>query len=160
MSGRFLRAPSYWMVPDGSGHWISDGYLDFQSERLGCIISVHPFSLNNLSSVPWFSRNLINPNGPHRPAAALHDELYALGGVTQGRKLTRKECDLLYLDAMLSDKLAYFDALPKDAQAAIRKHGLNKNFTYRAEMTEKWMAYILYAGVRLFGWIYWLKNGK
>ncbi len=152
---KFVRVPAYYMIPDRSGHWISDGCLDFKSELFDCYISINPFALNNLSSIPWFARKFINPNGPHRPAAALHDMLYELQGETQGWSFTRKECDQLYLEAMLSDKKAYFDALPKNAQSAVKSYDLAKHFSSNSQLTKKWMAYSMYAGVRLFGWLYW-----
>lgn len=157
---KFTRIPAYYMIPDRGGHWISDGYLDFWSDRFGCMLSVRPLALNNLASIPPAARKLINPNGPHRPAAALHDALYGLLGVTEGRTFSRKECDLLFLDAMLSDKKSYFDALPNNIRSAARKYDLDLSFTTNTQMTKKWMAYTMYAGVRLFGWLWWSKDKK
>lgn len=151
----FLHLPAYWMIPDRGGHWISDNYLDFKSAKLDCVISVHPGSVNNLSSIPWWMRKLINPNGPHRPAAALHDELYNLRGVTDGRTFSRKECDDLYLEAMLVERQNYIKALPKVAQNYMRDSNVIDQEWKERRLTKKWMAYVLYAGVRLFGWRYW-----
>ncbi|SFL02860.1 Protein of unknown function [Nitrosomonas aestuarii] len=157
---KFTRIPAYYMIPDRGGHWISDGYLEFWSDRFGCLISIHPQALNNLASIPSAGRKLINPNGPHRPASALHDALYELLGVTEGRVFTRTECDLLFLDAMLSDKKSYFDALPGYIQLAANKHGLDQFFTTNTQVTKKWMAYTMYAGVHLFGWLWWSRSKR
>ena len=147
------------MIPDGGGHWLSMGFLNFESHRYSCTISIYPGSLNNLASVPWLFRVIINPNGPHRPAAALHDALYYLKGVTAGRVFSREEADLLFLDAMLTSKRDYWNALESSTKSMLIKADpdIQRRFESDNPLTCKFKARLMYKAVSFCGGCYWGK---
>lgn len=86
--------------------------------------------LTDFYSVPWLLRRLISASGQALAPAILHDFLYRFNGFVQGLDLTRKQCDQIFLEAMLATGVA------------------------RAK------AYAIYAGVRAGGWVSWRQNGK
>ncbi len=143
---RFCEIPDYTMVPDGKGHWISQGILRFYSKKLDLEIEVPVHSLNNLASIPRLCRGFFAVNGPHRPAAALHDWLY------EGKSgLTRKQCDIIFLEAMLTLKIDYLAALSKEQVAGLCTNNLKYLFINSEPLVGKYTANIMYRAVRLGG---------
>ncbi len=68
------------------------------------------------------------PDGEHRAAALAHDWLYLNKGVMPGRTFTRRDCDQVFHDLLLQSGLS-------DGEASL-----------------------LFAGVRLGGWVTWRKS--
>ena len=61
----------------------------------------------DFASVPWYVRGLIKVNGKHRLAALLHDWIYSCEGDIGFNRLTRKECDILFLEEMKNANVKY-----------------------------------------------------
>jgi len=81
--------------------------------------------LTDYASVPRILWNLIPPTGKYTYAAVVHDYLYAGHNGQHIYKVTRKQADAVFLDAMLSV-------------------GVSKP-----------LAYTMWAGVRVGGWVGW-----
>lgn len=94
------------------------------------IISVFKGFKTDLASIPWFVRWLISKVGKHAQGAVVHDLLYNKRGVMPLKTYTRKECDLIFLEAMIVLEVS------------------------------KWKRMIIYQAVRRFGWIAWRKKRK
>ena len=75
------------------GEWQLLSPLVYTSKAGGVWIVPKGF-ITDLASIPRAARILIDRNGPSRPAATLHDYLYATGAVS------RAEADLLFLEAL------------------------------------------------------------
>lgn len=96
---KFEKVPS--LEIGDNDDWITDGVLVYQSDCLGYDVVIPKGFVTDLASIPRGFRWLITVNGKHRKAAIVHDYLYALRGVIVGRNpLTRKECDVVFLEAM------------------------------------------------------------
>lgn len=54
----------------------------------------------DFASIPTMFQNIIKVNGKHRKAALLHDYLYSINGSVGWNKLTREQCDVLFLKEM------------------------------------------------------------
>lgn len=152
MKSRFIEIPSYYMVPDGKGHWVARDRLIFYSEKHDITIHVPAGAINNLASVPWLFRRIVPINGPSRPAAAAHDFLYEVGGKVMGKHLSRKDCDEIFLELMLSSKINYWNALPNFVKDYMSTLGFDKVFNSEEPLVNKLMAETMYAGVRVGGW--------
>ena len=68
----------------------------------GKSIIVETGTITNFASIPSPLRIFFSVNGKHRKAATLHDYLY------EKQRLTRSQCDDLFLEAMKSCKVGYF----------------------------------------------------
>jgi len=55
---------------------------------------------NDLASIPRLLAWAFPVNGRHRWAAVIHDWLYSNGGEIEGLRLTRKQCDQIFLEGM------------------------------------------------------------
>ena len=55
---------------------------------------------NDLASIPRLLTWAFPVNGKHRWAAVVHDWLYHNKGEIEGLKLTRKQCDRIFLEGM------------------------------------------------------------
>ena len=88
-------------------------------------------------------------NGPHRPAAALHDYLYETQGL--GGLFTRKDCDEIFYEAMRSCKKAYWDSYPEEVRLALKQRGFFRVFNNAGRMVDKATAKLIYLGVRIGG---------
>ena len=75
------------------GEWQLLSPLVYTSKAGGVWIVPKGF-ITDLASIPRAARILIDRNGPSRPAATLHDYLYATGAVS------RAEADSLFLEAL------------------------------------------------------------
>lgn len=166
----FKAAPSYHMIPNSKGEWISEGELHFYSEHLGATIVVPTYSTNNLASIPRGFRSLFPVNGPHRPAAALHDYLYEKKGKgikviyddvknnsirTEYIDITREEADKIFLEAMLSPRIYYFNSLPIQLQDAMLRAKRADYFLNQKPLVGKLQSQIMYRAVRIGGGLYW-----
>jgi len=89
--------------------------------KTGKEITVESGTITNFASIPAPLRIFFSVNGKHRKAATLHDYLY------EKQRLTRKQCDELFLEAMKSCGVGYFKR------------------------------YSMYWGVRSGGWVSWNK---
>lgn len=142
------------MIPDGKGHWVSRDRLVYYYKPLDLKIYVPAGAINDLASVPWFFKRIFPINGPSRPAAALHDYLYQTGGNLIGAKLTRKQCDEIFMDAMLSPRSCFWNAYPKFVQDYLCSLGFkSKFFNSNNPLVDKLSAKLMYLGVRLGGWL-------
>lgn len=149
MRGFFKKVPGYAMVPTGKGLWISTSPLIFVSEVVDEVIEVPESSLNDLASIPWVLRRVFPVNSSHRPAAALHDYLYATKGIN-GR-YTRKQCDDIFLEAMLSSKREFWNSYTNKVRHALGTQGLKPEFDTDEPLVNKWVANTLHWGVRIGG---------
>ncbi len=148
---QFLKVPSYYIIPDGKGHWISTGKLVFYSKKLDRNICIPARSINNLASIPPPLRHIFAVNGPHRPAAALHDGLYGVGGLLANCKLSRKKCDIVFKEAMDSSFGDYINCLPQDMQLAIYDMPSFKFKRLNQPLVPAYKSKLMYRGVRLGG---------
>jgi hypothetical protein len=151
MANKFTRVPAYYMLPDGKGDWISNGIMIFESDRYSRTIVVPSGEINDLASIPRIFRRIFSINGPSRPAAALHDYLYSTLGL-EG-ELTRKECDTIFLDAMLSEKMDFWLAYPSYIRIhlSLKAPKIKKVLTEKGGLVGKFVAKIIFRGVRVGG---------
>lgn len=142
------------MIPDGAGHWMSKEITIFKSSERDITIVVPTGEVNDLASIPRLFRRVFSVNGPHRPAAALHDYLYGRGGQLPSVKLSRKECDDVFLEAMLSSKHDYYLAASNHEKYLLKNAGLDTAFVGNFEtLVPKWKACLIYSAVRMGGWL-------
>jgi len=153
---RFLEVPSFWPVPDGKGHWVARDRIVFYSDRYDCTIYIEAGSLNNLASIPWIFRRMFAVNGPHRIAAALHDPLYELKGVTVNRTFSKKECDLLFYDAMLASKRSVFEAYSGIGKLYVGNANLKSPLMDDSPTVNPMIAKLMHAGLRVAFWREWV----
>jgi len=113
--------PNKWKVID---HYAYRTLVTGQPET----INVPYGFINDLASIPRILRILIPVNGRHRGAAVIHDWLYKQRGLIPGMRLTRKQCDQIFLEAMAVAEVS------------------------------RWKRYSMYRGVRAFGWAFWRKQ--
>lgn len=151
----FLEIPAMWPIPDGCGHWVTDGRLVFYSGRFNITIIIEAGSVNNLASVPWLFRRVFNINGPTRPAAMLHDPLYELKGNVLGRQFTKAECDLIFYDALVCTKRSVFDAYPHICKGYLEKRDMAESMLTYNQVCPTWMAKIMLKGLQLAFWRNW-----
>jgi hypothetical protein len=150
--GHFTKIPPYYMIPDGAGHWMSHGELQFYSLQYDEYITVPYGTVNDLASIPRLFRRMFNVNGPHRPAAALHDFLYGVGGKLPNRQFSRKECDKIFKEAMLSSKHSYYNALYQYTKWLLSSTNLTGLFIDNYNpLVDSWQAEMLYSAVRIGG---------
>jgi hypothetical protein len=64
------------------------------------VINVPAGFVTNFGTIPRVLRNMIRPLGRYGKAAILHDYLYRIGVIINNRNYTRKEADLIFLEAM------------------------------------------------------------
>lgn len=83
--------------------------------------------ITDFASIPRPVKALINPVGRIRAGALVHDYLYHVRGELPDRKLTRRECDQIFLTIMKYSDMPF-----------IKRH-------------------LAYRGVRLGGWLFWRK---
>lgn len=147
---KFLEIPSYYMIPNGKGHWLSRGNLAFYYAPMDLIIVVPAGKVNNLASVPWYARSLFPVNGPSRPGSALHDYLYEIGGVLpKDVILTREQCDDVFKEANNSCSKYYWEALPKKTYDRLVDLGLDTNT--KKPLVKPISSVIMYKAVRIGG---------
>ena len=150
ISNKFVRVPAYYMIPDGKGDWLSNGVLIYESKRYNARIVVPSGEINDLASIPRLFRRIFSINGPTRPAAALHDYLYKSKGLDG--TFTRKQCDRMFLDAMLSKKVDFWEAYPSYVRNYLKKYpGIEKIFKSNKPLVSKFVANVMFKAVRLGG---------
>ena len=128
---------------------MSSSVLEFTSEKVGITIQVPSGSINDLASIPWFFRRVFAVNGPNRQAAALHDYLYETKGL-EGL-LTRKECDVIFLEAMLVEKRDFWEAYPQQVKSDLEAADMKSAFMSEDTLVSLWQAQLMYHGVRIGG---------
>ena len=154
--GKFNSVPSYYMIPNSKGEWLSTGILNFYSRLLRVHIVVPKGEVCNLASIPKPLRMLFAVNGPHRPAASLHDYLYRVKGLLScGRTLTRKECDLVFKEAMSASRQSYFKALPSHYREMLIHEGKDDYFEENKPLVKAITCNLMHSGVRAGGVFYW-----
>lgn len=155
----FIYVPTYYIVPDRKGHWLSSDELWYYSKYLGKVIKVPAYTVNDLASIPVFFRRVFEINGPSRPAAALHDYLYEVKGYLADLDitLTRHECDLIFKEAMAVISISYWDTYPRHVQAILREKGLSEGFS-EVPLCDFWTTNFMYIGVYLGGAIAFNKS--
>lgn len=102
--------------------------LSYTSERLDRVFCVPVNFITDYASIPRLLQLFISKLGRHRKAAVIHDYLYNAN--SEYLHLTRKECDLVFYDAMI------------DANVP------------------RWKAYTMYQAVRVGGWASFRKLRK
>lgn len=144
------------MIPNKKGEWLSTGKLRFYSHLLKQEIVVPRGTVNNLASIPKPLRSLINVNGPHRPAAALHDYLYQVKGkLSEDLILSRSACDKIFLEAMETLRKDYFKAIPNFYQDILTHQEKDFHFYEDEPLVGAITAKTMYLGVRVGGGFYW-----
>lgn len=112
------------MTTHGDDEWKMIEDLDYQYGSK--IIRVPKGFVHDLASIPRPFNLFIRKSGRHREAAILHDWLYENQGlISQFKRLTRKESDFIFYQAMIESRVAPVTA------------------------------YLMYQAVRLFGWFAW-----
>lgn len=98
------------------------------------IITVPEGFITDFASVPWPASMFIPLSGRHNMAAVVHDFIYSLLGEMSipynFKKRTRKECDLIFLEAL------------------------------RASGCNEIKSQIMYRAVRIGAWISWNKHAE
>lgn len=70
----------------------------------GCEIVVPEGFKTDLASVPRILHPIVSPGGAWNRAAIIHDYLYSVKGLLpSGKKLTRKQCDRIFLEISILD---------------------------------------------------------
>ena len=89
--------------------WILERSFSYQTLTLGKprVITAPAGFENDLASIPRLLTFAFKVNGKHRWSAVIHDWLYANKGEIGTLRLTRKECDLIFLEAMKVKKVGY-----------------------------------------------------
>lgn len=70
----------------------------------GCKIVVPAGFKTDLASVPKILHPIVSPGGNWNRASIIHDYLYSVKGLLpSGEKLTRKQCDRIFLEVSILD---------------------------------------------------------
>lgn len=141
--------PAYYPVLDGKGHWVSQDELGFRSTLIGKEITIPAGSVNDLASIPRIFRMIFPVNGPHRLAAAIHDYIYLKKGVLPEGVVSRYGADCMFYEAMVMSR--------SEVAGAYTFEAIESN---DEPLVPTWCAKLMYAGVRLGGWIYWNRKPK
>lgn len=105
------------LKPDGKTFRLIESFSYYRTDDHKDTITVPIDFETDFASVPRIFTPLIEKIGRHSKAAVIHDYLYSITSLR-----TRKECDDIFLEAMLVSNV------------------------------NRRIAYIMYYGVRLFGW--------
>jgi hypothetical protein len=97
MTARFISEALYTKRPIGAKRFHVSKPFIFYSEVLGKEIVVPEGFETDFASIPWFLQSLIQVNGPHIPAAVIHDMLCEYGDLFE---ITQKQADQVLLEAM------------------------------------------------------------
>ena len=121
MPVQFLEVGEFLMVPNGDGEWINTKAVKVMCARINNVIEIPIGHVNDLASIPRIARGIIGVNGPHRPAAVVHDYLYEMHGKYAGDKpeLDRHTCDMIFYDIMQTSRGSYFLALSHEQQLVL-----------------------------------------
>jgi hypothetical protein len=86
-------------------NWITDTPVSWYDRPTRQTISVPAGFVTDLASVPCWLHPIVAPAGNWNRASVVHDWLYAHKGVItgSGKKLTRKQCDRIFLDIAIVD---------------------------------------------------------
>ena len=76
------------------------------------------------ASIPWGLRNLFPPNGPHTPAAVIHDYLYRFRG--------RNEDEVYLIAGHRTERREVADRIFKEAMRVRNVPGWRRDWMYRA----------------------------
>jgi len=87
--------------PKGNKSVLKEQFIYYSPRIKGRIIVPKGF-VTDFASVPRVFLPIIPKMGRHREAAVIHDYLYT---GTRYKKLTRKDCDKLFLEAMIESKV-------------------------------------------------------
>jgi hypothetical protein len=105
-----------------------DAEFPYCDPQTGHVIVVPKWFVTDFASVPWYGREVIDPEGPTARAAIIHDWLYAIG--EPGK---RQEADEIFYRAMIGfgvdpthAKIA-FDAVRAGGQAG---YGLKSDYLF------------------------------
>ena len=93
------------------------------------LITVPKGFITDLASIPWIAQIIIPKIGKQNRSSIIHDYLYETGNIN-GKKITQKIADKIYLGLMRSRKVS------------------------------KWNAKTQYRALRMFGWYAWNKYRK
>ncbi len=96
------------LKPYGGDKWRLVEDFDYATID-GQFIRIQHGFICDLASIPRPIRLAIPVNGRHRQAAIVHDWLYNRGGlINEMKRISRKECDLIFLEAMTETGVSYF----------------------------------------------------
>lgn len=84
--------------------------VDYLSNNASVLVRVPIGFRTDLASIPPFLRPFFNRNGKSKKAAVVHDFLYSDEVDVFNRALSRKECDLVFYEALIECKVAEFKA--------------------------------------------------
>lgn len=123
-----------WISAAGGKDWYVETPIAWE---IGCLgsgryIEIPKGFRTDFASIPWFARWFVTPlEQPQYRAAALHDVLYRAPKLrAEHYGMSRKECDEIFLDAMLADGTPRFKAAMM--WFAVRIGGA---FAYRTDVT-------------------------
>lgn len=122
--GRLSRLNARYL---GDGRWQLE--LDLYYNHNSGLITVPDGFVTDFDSVPRIPIAYLFTNGRAKASAVVHDFLYKTGKLN-GKRITRKQADLIFYDAMAHEGLAW---------------------RHKA---------LIYAGVRAGGWRAWGKHRK
>lgn len=103
---------------EGRRIYVLNNSFPYCDKLTGQVFVVQKGFVTDFTSVPWFGRSLIDPEGPTARAALIHDWLYAIG-----EKNKRKEADDIFYRAMI--KYGVDDTKARIAYNAVRLGGEN-----------------------------------
>lgn len=102
----FLQLPA--LEFEGRDKWKLATEMVYHSKLFDLTITIPKGFITDLASIPRLFTRLIPVNGRHRAPAVVHDYLYSTKGHINyvprnggfGITIPRKECDLIFLEAM------------------------------------------------------------
>lgn len=97
MKAHFISDAVWTKRPIGAELFQISKPLEFYSAKLGRAFTVPVGFETDFASIPWFLQSVIQVNGPHIPAAVLHDYL-CVHKVELG--ISQVEADAVFLEAM------------------------------------------------------------
>lgn len=97
MKAQFVSEAVWTKRPMGAQRFHISKPLEFYSAKLDRTFTVPIGFETDFASIPWFLQSIVQVNGPHIPAAVVHDYLCdhksELG-------ITQKQADAVFLEAM------------------------------------------------------------
>lgn len=128
--GRFVTELA--TTPIGERRWKTDAPLRYQSPRLRVVVGIAPGFVTDFASIPRILWAVLPPSdGDYDAAAVVHDWLYTYADdLTRriGHAVSRADADAVLLEAMT------------------------------ALGVRPWKRRVIYAGVRIGGWLFWRRR--
>jgi len=152
--------PSYYIIPDGRGTWVSAGPIGFYSAKLNKHLFIKEGCTNNLSTLPFGTKNTLRKNGNNRIAAPPHDRAFETKGIMDnGEIITRKEANIFYGEIL---KMSHKDIFQSFSPDLIKFLQSTKNGMTSIELMQSNKAivgsvgrFIFMAGLKAGSWVHW-----